>query len=305
MSAALEQEAEEQDIRIIVLTPELLASVSKAPEKRMRGKAAGGHMQASVVVRGTGDDDDFDQERTGAALREIVQHGGVGMVVDFPREAALAAEPVHEDNELDRWCRDFHVNRGEVKPRAILATNSPVIAQSQEDWVRLEEELANETPFVRNEARAPSWARACVAAIRDRLREGGRLIRVPPIATHWDVVSRWRLLLVHAWDRQEHINILEAQMVVTLGRHLARSHEGRDRRTLLFTDSLVCLGMFGKGRSSVAALLRLARKMMVLRFFAGVRTILRHVETLRNMSDGPTRGQAIGEHPQWRRLLAS
>ena len=85
--------------------------------------------------------------------------------------------------------------------------------------------------------------------------------------------------------------------MLTLARHLARSREGRDTKTLVFTDSLVCLGMYGKGRSSIRPLLRLARKMMVLRFFYGVRIILRHCETLRNMADGPTRGQRIGEHP--------
>ena len=86
-------------------------------------------------------------------------------------------------------------------------------------------------------------------------------------------------------------------MIVTLGKYLHRSRTSRGLRTLVMTDSLVSLGMFGKGRSSVRALLRLARKMMVLRMFGGVRIVLRHVETLKNMSDGPTRGQRIGEHP--------
>ena len=44
-------------------------------------------------------------------------------------------------------------------------------------------------------------------------------------------------------------------------------------------------------------LLRLARRVMVLRMFAGVRLLLRHIETLRNQADGPTRFQKIGEHP--------
>ena len=102
---------------------------------------------------------------------------------------------------------------------------------------------------------------------------------------------------MHTWRRQEHINVLEAQMIITLARHTARSGDGANMRTLVMTDSMVALGVFGKGRSSIRPLLRLARKMMVLRMFKGVRLVLRHIETLRNMSDGPTRGQRIGEHP--------
>ena len=34
--------------------------------------------------------------------------------------------------------------------------------------------------------------------------------------------------------------------MLTLARHLARSREGRDKKALLFTDSLVCLGMYGE-----------------------------------------------------------
>ena len=104
--------------------------------------------------------------------------------------------------------------------------------------------------------------------------------------------------MVHHWKRLDHINVLEAQMILSLAKHLGRANFQHQTRTLIFTDSMVALGLYAKGRSSVRALLRLARRMLVLRFFAGVRLVLRHIETLRNMADGPTRGQAIGEHPE-------
>ena len=167
-------------------------------------------------------------------------------------------------------------------------------------WTEATEEQARE--FLRMQCRAPTSSdlsrllvRRFEKGVEDRVRRGGRLIRASPIAKCWDAVARWKLMLVHQWRRQEHINILEAPMIVTLGKALARSGEGVGKCTLVMTDSLVALGLFGKGRSSVRALLRLARKMMVLRMFRGVRLVLRHVETLRNMSDGPTRGQPIGE----------
>ena len=144
---------------------------------------------------------------------------------------------------------------------------------------------------------ATTIARRVLKAVGRTHLRGGGTIRVPSAGPEWDAVERWRLLFVGTWVRDEHINILEARVLVNLARHLARSSSQQNLKTLVFTDSMVALGLFSKGRSSVKPLLRLARKMCVLRMFSGIKLLYRHIETLRNMADGPTRNQKIGEHP--------
>ena len=108
----------------------------------------------------------------------------------------------------------------------------------------------------------------------------------------------WRLLFKSQWKFEEHQNVLEMRALVMLARHLARSARSWDQRYLVFTDSLVCLGALGKGRSSSPALLRLCRKFAAVRIGCGIRLLLRWVPTAWNVADGPSRGAALGEHPE-------
>ena len=94
----------------------------------------------------------------------------------------------------------------------------------------------------------------------------------------------------------EHNNLLEGRAALAALRHLARSSKNWSKRHLLFTDSLVVLGAFGKGRSSSPSLLRLCRRWALFRILLQMRTYLRYVPTDLNHSDGPSRQQAIGWH---------
>ena len=104
---------------------------------------------------------------------------------------------------------------------------------------------------------------------------------------------------------EEHNNILEARAALAAARHLARSSKNWAKRHLLFTDSMVVLGAFGKGRSSSPALLRLCRRWALFRVLLQMRVYLRYVPTDLNHADGPSRQMAIGWHagpPQARKI---
>jgi len=112
---------------------------------------------------------------------------------------------------------------------------------------------------------------------------------------HWSGEGRWRLTFTGAWERREHINILETRLLAAAARHLARSKKNRRRKHLMFTDSAVCLGALGKGRSASPTLLRLCRRWSLFRIAVGVRIFLRHAPTDSNFADGPPRPH-VGEH---------
>ena len=120
---------------------------------------------------------------------------------------------------------------------------------------------------------------------------------MPAIPPEWTRKADWHLVFRSEWGRQEHQNVLELRCLVNLGRHLARSAECSGRRFLVLTDSLVGLGALAKGRSSSPALLRLLRRWAAIRLACGISLALRWVPTARNLADGPSRGAAIGEHP--------
>ena len=70
-------------------------------------------------------------------------------------------------------------------------------------------------------------------------------------------------------------------------------------RHLIFTDSLVTLGVLAKGRSSSWELLCLAREAAAIQLVLGLRPYFRYIETDRNIADGPSRGFALGHAPPW------
>ena len=140
-------------------------------------------------------------------------------------------------------------------------------------------------------------AEAVVASIASRPYARAEKVRAPPISEIWTARTGWRLLFQSVWKRQEHQNVLEARTLMNLARHLARSSKRWRRRYLVFTDSLVSLGAFGKGRSSSPALLRLCRRWATVRMVLDIRISLRWAPTDRNLADGPSRRAKIGEHP--------
>ena len=96
------------------------------------------------------------------------------------------------------------------------------------------------------------------------------------------------------WSREEHLNTLELRTIVMLLRHLARSSRTWGQRTLVFSDSVVSIGVLRKGRSSSRPLLRLARVAAVLQMVTRTRIYLRWVPSGLNHADGPSRQLQIG-----------
>ena len=68
------------------------------------------------------------------------------------------------------------------------------------------------------------------------------------------------LALRHKFARRDHINVLEADVRLSLMKFLARSPDYHGIRLLLGQDSRVCLGGYGKGRSSARRLNHVIKK---------------------------------------------
>jgi hypothetical protein len=106
---------------------------------------------------------------------------------------------------------------------------------------------------------------------------------------------RWRLAVKRHWKREgggpatDHNNLLEARTVLWAVARCARSGL-RKSLCVIFTDSLVVLGAFSKGRSSSPSLNRLCRRFASLCVRYRLRVVLRYVPSAENYADGPSRG---------------
>ena len=116
----------------------------------------------------------------------------------------------------------------------------------------------------------------------------------PPLNEKWTVLARWHLVFEGRWKEPEHNNILEARAALAALRHASRVRENWGTRVLFFTDSLVTLGAFSKGRSSVHALLQLCRRVAAISLATGIRPAWRYVPSELNFADGPSRQEAVG-----------
>jgi hypothetical protein len=123
--------------------------------------------------------------------------------------------------------------------------------------------------------------------------------RPPTAQPSWDVLPRWHEVVRTKWNQLLHNNILELKIAVMALKHLARSRKHWSKRVLLFTDSMVTLGVLVTGRSSSWPLLRLARMAAALQLAFDVRPYWRYIETARNVADGPSRGFGIGHAQPW------
>jgi hypothetical protein len=111
--------------------------------------------------------------------------------------------------------------------------------------------------------------------------------------------SAWKMGPCATWTKVEHNNLTEARCNIWALQHAARSEAGRATRAkgssrplrvIVYTDSLVALGSFMKGRSSSRALNRYCRRQAALAALFGIVPLLRYVPTDRNLADGPSRG---------------
>ena len=97
----------------------------------------------------------------------------------------------------------------------------------------------------------------------------------------------------------KHINVLEARALLYLTRFLVRSG-ARDCRVIVFSDSQVCVGAFGKGRSSARRLNYPLRCVSGLALRFGLTLEVVWIPTWANPADAPSRGRSLKE---WRASL--
>ena len=101
------------------------------------------------------------------------------------------------------------------------------------------------------------------------------------------------LVLRYPFQRSDHINILEANVRLSLVKHLARSPSQFATRQLLGQDSRVCLGAFAKGRSSARRLNHVEAKVGAYELAADIQTGGLWVDSFRMPADAPTREGGI------------
>ena len=130
-------------------------------------------------------------------------------------------------------------------------------------------------------------------------REGEKIkLRMPGCDPLWCVPKDWELVVKEKWRFEEHNNITEARTGLWAVRRAARSMKHWGKRMLIFTDSLVTLGAFTKGRSSSWGLLRQCRKLAAFTLGLGMSFSWRYVPTDLNMADGPSRDCPVGVAPK-------
>ena len=160
-------------------------------------------------------------------------------------------------------------------------------------------------PVLRADLGAPLCPRTYMV---DAGPEGGAVVWAPlsygeKYSTDVQLINypqpKWKLGPLGKWQRNEHNNLTEARTNLWALQHAGRSEVqraqrenniARRRRVVVFTDSLVALGSFTKGRSSSRSLNRYCRKQASLAALLGVVPVLRYVATDQNLADGPSRG---------------
>ena len=121
--------------------------------------------------------------------------------------------------------------------------------------------------------------------------------RKPPSRAEW--VSElaqslpFELDLSYKFRRRDHINVLEANVRLSLMKHLARSPANFATRQLLGQDSRVNLGAFAKGRSSARRLNHVEAKAGAYELAADLQIGGLWVDSFRMPADAPTRGGGL------------
>ena len=113
---------------------------------------------------------------------------------------------------------------------------------------------------------------------------------VPVLEEAWDNEQRWTLVTSAPWKNvAEHINIKEGRVLLMGLRRLARTTRHLGTTALSVTDNLVCCLAFEKGRSGSGPLNSLCRRAAAYQIAGRIQWRVRHIESKRNVSDGPSR----------------
>ena len=132
------------------------------------------------------------------------------------------------------------------------------------------------------------WSRNADLIERERLAGAEQVPGIPArfVRGSWSCV--WR----HKWRRLQHINILEGHSLVRAAERVTQIAHRGGKQHLILTDSLVCLGLCEKGRSSRPMLNRVTRRLAALALGYRQHFLFRWVSTKLNPADGPSRSFA-------------
>ena len=97
----------------------------------------------------------------------------------------------------------------------------------------------------------------------------------------------------YPFKRPDHINVLEANVRLSLVKHLAREPSSYASRQLLGQDSRVCLGAFAKGGSSAHRLNHVEVKASAYELGADLQFGGLWIDTHRMPADAPTRDGGV------------
>ena len=100
---------------------------------------------------------------------------------------------------------------------------------------------------------------------------------------------QWKHLFKVKWIHPAHINYLEMKMILLTLLWKARSCSGIGKRWLHLEDSMVCLYILSKGRTSSRLLQPLCNKIGALQLFLGSMVLHAHVPSLENPTDAASR----------------
>ena len=103
---------------------------------------------------------------------------------------------------------------------------------------------------------------------------------------HADFVGKWRLIIQYRWRVYTHNNVTEGFCILWAARC-----SPKNTKTVVFTDSMVMIGAYNKGRSSSWGINRLCQKYCVICVVNGIILKLKYVESACNFADGPSRGE--------------
>ena len=121
----------------------------------------------------------------------------------------------------------------------------------------------------------------------------------PPVSPELLAKSvKWRVAVCAEAPDEEHNNVTETRAYALALRRLTRNRQFRGQRVLIATDSFVCMGVMGKGRSSSAPLLYQARRAAAHALFSDLRLCRRYVPSEWNLADWASRKKArVGVAP--------
>jgi hypothetical protein len=98
-----------------------------------------------------------------------------------------------------------------------------------------------------------------------------------------------RVVISHAWMREEHINALELRAANVAVRWILSSPKSIGSRIVMLSDSQVAVGSLSKGRSSSPVILRRLRATAALLLGSGTQLYSHWIPSKANPADGPSR----------------